>query len=222
MKVLLYNYSINSYTYGVIMSRNEWEAGKVVIPSHSWSKLKKGLQKAHNEQREQILKEAENIQAKLAEKFKGLKNIDPCDVRSFILNFPSSDDSGASEELAILSLKGDSYHTKKITQAMLETIFPKATNQTTEYGGPTDYYVTIDNSDKSVHWHVQENNHAVDDARNSWLGRAFFRELKGIDYGKSKKFGGFFVGNDEYNRDDGDGTNYITARFGKKGENAFI
>ena len=105
---------------------------------------------------------------------------------------------------------------------MLETIFPKATNQTTEYGGPTDYYVTIDNSDKSVHWHVQENNHAVDDARDSWLGRAFFRELKGIDYGKSKKFGGFFVGNDEINRDDGDGTNYITARFGKKGENAFI
>ena len=59
MKALLYNYSINSYTYGVIMSRNEWEAGKVVIPSHSWSKLKKALQKAHNEQREQILKEAE-------------------------------------------------------------------------------------------------------------------------------------------------------------------
>lgn len=203
------------------MSRKEWEAGKVFIPSHSWSKFKKALQKAQNDEREKTLREAEKIQAKLVERFKGLKNIDPYEINDFIYDSSTRDEENVPR-LVILSLKGDSYHTKKITQAMLDKAFPKATNQTTEYGISGDYFLVINNSEKSVHWHAAENNHAVDDARDSWLGRTLFRELKAIDYGKSKKFGGFFVGNDEYNRDDGDGTNYITARFGKKGENTFI
>lgn len=202
------------------MSRNDWEQGIIAIPTHSWSKLKKGLQQAQNNERDRIFKEAISLQEEVVTNFKGRKNIDFDDVINFISAI-SNDESYVVELLVKRSLKGNGYQMKKITQKMLEELFPKATNRTEVYGDPVSAEVIVDNKKKTVSWYVSENNHAVETARTSWIGIALFDELKKIDFGNNKKLGGYFIGNDEINRDDGDGTNYITARFGKKGETAF-
>jgi hypothetical protein len=199
------------------MSRNEWEAGKVYIPSHSWSNIKKALQNAQNSEREIVLAKATKLQEEVVRNFKGQKSIDPQDVKDYLWH-TAKEENKTAIYLVSKSLKGTGYQMKKITNKMLDEVFPKATNRTVHYGDLIECSVTIDNEKKCIHWHVGENNHAVDDARNSWLGRVLFKELGKIDYGQSKKLGGYFVGNDEINRDDGDGTNYITASFGKKGE----
>ena len=199
------------------MSRNDWEQGIVAIPTHSWSKLKKGLQQAQNNERDRIFKEAISLQEEVVTNFKGRKNIDVDDVINFISAI-SNDESYVVELLVKRSLKGNGYQMKKITQKMLEELFPKATNRTEVYGDPVSAEVIVDNKKKTVSWYVSENNHAVETARTSWIGIALFDELKKIDFGNNKKLGGYFIGNDEINRDDGDGMNYVTARYGKKGE----
>lgn len=199
------------------MSRNDWEQGVIAIPTHSWSKLKKGLQQAHNNERDRILKESISLQEEVVTNFKGRKNIDVDDVINFISAI-SNDESYVVELLVKRSLKGNGYQMKKITQKMLEELFPKATNRTEVYGDPVSAEVIVDNKKKTVSWYVSENNHAVETARTSWVGIALFDELKKIDFGNNKKLGGYFIGNDEINRDDGDGMNYVTARYGKKGE----
>lgn len=199
------------------MSRNDWEQGIVAIPTHSWSKLKKGLQQAQNNERDRIFKEAISLQEEVVTNFKGRKNIDVDDVINFISAI-SNDESYVVELLVKRSLKGNGYQMKKITQKMLEELFPKATNRTEVYGDPVSAEVIVDNNKKTVSWYVSENNHAVETARTSWIGIALFDELKKIDFGNNKKLGGYFIGNDEINRDDGDGMNYVTARYGKKGE----
>lgn len=199
------------------MSRNDWEQGIIAIPTHSWSKLKKGLQQAQNNERDRIFKEAISLQEEVVTHFKGRKNIDVDDVINFI-GAISNDESYVVELLVKLSLKGNGYQMKKITQKMLEELFPKATNRTEVYGDPVSAEVIVDNKKKTVSWYVSENNHAVETARTSWIGIALFDELKKIDFGNNKKLGGYFIGNDEINRDDGDGMNYVTARYGKKGE----
>lgn len=199
------------------MSRNDWEQGIIAIPTHSWSKLKKGLQQAQNNERDRIFKEAISLQEEVVTNFKGRKNIDFDDVINFISAI-SNDESYVVELLVKRSLKGNGYQMKKITQKMLEELFPKATNRTEVYGDPVSAEVIVDNKKKTVSWYVSENNHAVETARTSWIGIALFDELKKIDFGNNKKLGGYFIGNDEINRDDGDGMNYVTARYGKKGE----
>lgn len=202
------------------MSRNDWEQGIIAIPTHSWSKLKKGLQQAQNNERDRIFKEAISLQEEVVTNFKGRKNIDVDDVINFISAI-SNDESYVVELLVKRSLKGNGYQMKKITQKMLEELFPKATNRTEVYGDPVSAEVIVDNKKKTVSWYVSENNHAVETARTSWVGIALFDELKKIDFGNNKKLGGYFIGNNEINRDDGDGMNYVTARYGKKGETAF-
>ena len=199
------------------MSRNDWEQGIIAIPTHSWSKLKKGLQQAQNNECDRIFKEAISLQEEVVTNFKGRKNIDVDDVINFISAI-SNDESYVVELLVKRSLKGNGYQMKKITQKMLEELFPKATNRTEVYGDPVSAEVVVDNKKKTVSWYVSENNHAVETARTSWIGIALFDELKKIDFGNNKKLGGYFIGNDEMNRDDGDGMNYVTARYGKKGE----
>jgi hypothetical protein len=74
--------------------------------------------------------------------------------------------------------------------------------------------VTFDLKARTVRWGVSENNHAVERARESWLGRAFFRALDRVNW--TRGTGGTIVGNDEYNSDseyEGGGANYVTASY---------
>ncbi|CAM3836706.1 hypothetical protein VRRI112168_02450 [Vreelandella rituensis] len=209
------------------MSRYDWEAGTIKIPTRAWVPLKKVLRETHNAQRERVHKLAEQVQPRLAAEFKGKRDTHESAVRFFTFDLAEKlcrEESVAdlAAELVLESLKeGSAWQTRKITQAMLDTcVGPKATNKTLHYSGG-EWDISLDDTARTVHWDVHENNRAVEAARESLMGHTLFKELNRIDYGKQKAMGGVIVGNDEYNQDDcglGGGGNYETASFGKAGE----
>jgi len=78
--------------------------------------------------------------------------------------------------------------------------------------------VIFDAEDKTVTYSVPENNHACDNARESHVGRLFFRTMDRINWTRGS--GGCLYGNDEYHRDahhgTGGGGNYVTAAWNQK------
>jgi len=85
-----------------------------------------------------------------------------------------------------------------------------------EVGGG-DGHIYFDKKEHIVAWSVEENNHAVDDARGSKEGKIFFGMLNRVTWTRGS--GGVIVGNNEYNRDDhyeGGGGNYVTATYGNR------
>lgn len=101
------------------------------------------------------------------------------------------------------------------TVADVETRAPKATNKTTEFSFGE---LTVTVNDRTITWDTGENNNAVRDARESWLGKALFAALEKITW--TRGTGGYGIGNDEHNRDsryEGGGSNYVTFRYGPLG-----
>lgn len=207
------------------MSRNEWEAGSIQIPTRAWAPLKKALREAHNDNRDQVLARAERVQQALQAAFKGKRNVQRVDVVREIeraMRGCPGECFEAVDSLVNASLKDDGgWRTSKITQAQLDQhVAPKATNKALSYEGD-GWVIRLDDAARKVHWRVDENNHAVEGARASHMGQALFRLLRKIDYGNRQTMGGVLVGNDEHNRDDNladGGANYVTARFGKAGD----
>lgn len=76
--------------------------------------------------------------------------------------------------------------------------------------------ITWDRERREVSWNVPENNHARDSARRGDFGKAFFQALREVQWTRGS--GGVFMGNDEYNRKAGMGSNYVTAKFGPAGK----
>lgn len=75
--------------------------------------------------------------------------------------------------------------------------------------------VTFADVERTVTWSVSENNHAVERAREGFLGRTLFAMLSKVQWTRGS--GGEIAGNDEYSRDargSGQGCNYVTARYG--------
>lgn len=75
--------------------------------------------------------------------------------------------------------------------------------------------VSFDDKKHTVTWAVSENNHAVERARDSFLGTTLFGMLAKVQWTRGS--GGEIVGNDEYRRDNrgsGGGANYVTRSFG--------
>ena len=97
----------------------------------------------------------------------------------------------------------------------------KANTRTHEYSFNDGVIIFSDDSTKTVTWIVNENNHAVNYAWESFIGKAFRLALSRISW--ASKTGGYFTGNNEYNTDNqnfGGGSNYITVRYGGIGERA--
>ena len=93
--------------------------------------------------------------------------------------------------------------------------FPTAGNNICVFDDE-DCSVVFDNDSKTARWTVHENNHAVEHARASVLGTAFFAAMAKVTWTRGS--GGQIVGNDEYNQDAGrdyagGGGSYVTAEF---------
>lgn len=94
------------------------------------------------------------------------------------------------------------------------------TNRTASWQAGDSGEVALDG--RTVTWEVPEGNRAVDHARESTVGRAFFGFLNRVEWTRGTGSAGF-VGNDEYNREAdyaGGGGNYVTDRFGPLGDAA--
>jgi hypothetical protein len=87
------------------------------------------------------------------------------------------------------------------TKDATAVIGERATNRTTTF--VAGHYGTVTFTGSTVAWDVDENNHAVDNARCTVIGVALFNEFNRITKanGWTSRSGGTIVGNDEYNRE---------------------
>lgn len=103
---------------------------------------------------------------------------------------------------------------RKSVKALRKTML-KLHNSKSRSFSNDDACVTFNDEARTVRWVVRENNHAVERARESFLGATLFAMLAKVEWTRGS--GGEIVGNDEYHRDDrgaGGGGNYVTDTFG--------
>lgn len=99
----------------------------------------------------------------------------------------------------------------------LKTDMAGHTNRTTTFQCGDGATITFDRTASTVRWHVPENNHAVDRARDHPLAVVLFNTLDRVNWTRGS--GGKISGNNEYNReprDAGSGANYVVDEYGPK------
>lgn len=218
------------------MTHNDWESAELLLPAAAVAPLKKHLRETINGFRAEVLAEAKRIH----------RGIDTRSSKRYHREVQASQLSAAATfrrhgghrfeqvYLAALDLldSTNDYHWREkraprqvTSEDMTREGFPVLTNRSTVYpvvGGLSgllvdgDAFLSI--TGRTVLWEVQENNRAVEDARDTLAARALFGYLDGIRWTRST--GGYGVGNDEYHQDDreaGGGGNYVTFRYGPLG-----
>jgi hypothetical protein len=222
------------------MSRYEWEAGTIKIPSAEWAKTKAAIRDAMNRRQTALFVTAEKAHAELVQKLPDLKKqlkaktlsdwdyekaIDRLvdrhmetyrySVRGNALVFDPSDGRDILDKIYV---DHDPKTRKAISPKLrkpLKKDFPLAGNNVNSFQAD-DCSLVFDNEARSVRWQVYDNNHARDHAYATVLGNAFFDAMKKITW--TRDSGGTIVGNDEYNQDagreyEGGGGSYVTHRF---------
>lgn len=218
------------------MTHNDWEHGELVLPSAAVAPLKKHLRETINGFRAEVLAEAKRIRRGIGTRSpeKYHREVQAKQLSIAASRGRSAGDRSKRVHLAALDLlESTSTHhwqekraPRQVTsEDMTREGFPVLTNRSTVYpvvGGLSgllvdgDAFLSI--TGRTVLWEVQENNRAVEDARDTLAARALFGYLDGIRWTRST--GGYGVGNDEYHQDDreaGGGGNYVTFRYGPLG-----
>lgn len=230
------------------MSTYEWERGDVTLPASQWPKFRKALISWWNEDQEEKLEGAKAAWSliKAAQKGKRGKKARNDAALAAVAKFCE----GSIDEYERFSVPD--YFRQERTSKLHESFewlrnffwnYDHATGEwTLRTKGPMkkefDFrpvskdarfsadsggvYITLTNETRTLHYRVDENNHACDRARETPLVSKMFQLLGQVKWGR--KSGGHFYGNNEYNRDPdngaGGGGNYITSAFGPLGEQA--
>lgn len=210
------------------MSRNEWESGTIIIPTAQWAKFKKQLRDRYNVENDRVYEVALKLHEALLTLGKGKRNFDWRSALAALmrettrgygyyaqvkLKYDLDDDLHYKVQNAILP------HDAKRPLKPLKKDFPRATEKTVHFKADYPGQITFDDEQHAVRWSVDENNHAIETARESIMGVALFRALEAVQW--TRNSGGVIAGNDEYNRDDryaGGGANTINSTYGPLGE----
>lgn len=200
------------------MSRYEWEAGTLTLPSAAVPTVKAALRSAALEFRAEIENEVRACRnaftSRSATKWAAHKDawIDKlCDrgQNRWHTTRTMSDDSISLIDQLLRRLDTVRNPTAADFDAVLGA---KPTSRTTRF---TADEATVTIAGRTLHWSTGDNNHAVAHARNSWLGLALFKALGAVTW--TRGTGGALVGNDEYNQEAsgaGEASNYVTATYG--------
>jgi hypothetical protein len=211
------------------MSCYDWERGSVQLPTAAWAKFKADLRDAYNRAVQSDFALMERLHTRVKELIKGKRGVNLAQVFNIELSARSGSAYGGYT---------DHYAFKLIDQEKVERLmlkdgklflpkkkdFPLANTKTTAFSAGYDGSITLNDEKRTVNWEVSENNHAVEDARQSHMGNALFRLLDKVTWTRGS--GGHIYGSDEY-RDDagkeyaGGGGSYIKDTFGPLGEKAF-
>lgn len=206
------------------MSKNEWEGGTLKLPTAAWKPFRDGLAKAYNAQQTRRYELALKVHAWLmGEKAKAPRGAFVFRTAYLAL---TNGGSGLAQDLRKAEFL-DEYALDGVlfSKGKNGLILPKKKDFPLAVATKTESYL-VDEGQASIRlvpktrqvvWHVSENNHAVDSAWESPLGKAFYALLSKVTW--TRGTGGEFIGNDEYNednRDEGGGANYVTHRFGLK------
>jgi len=222
------------------VSRNDWEAGDLTFSVKEFSRFRKAFYEKYNRMRAEDYVTATKVyQAMLAAGKQARRGVDWSAVFAAVTGQTRpSRWLGATELVYALKTLGryeletlllfDRISTPDGTRRLERRKRPRAPRKadfrpasTTrdmvfEMEGGT---VTFRPATRTIRWAVAESNRAVESARESALGRLFFELLRTVQW--TRGTGGTLVGNDEYNRDnlaESGGGNYVTARYGPRGE----
>ena len=202
------------------MSHYDSEHGSIKLPAGAMKAVRSAVVTAYNESRTRLADKATALLPRLLAAGKRKRNFD---WREAIYSMASGSDDASDVMLLLMP-------TKRVVvngvTTYVDTKKPKAPKKKdlgllgarakcVEF---EDGHVSFGEDGRTVTWSVSENNHAVESARESAVGRAFFRALANVSWTRGS--GGTIIGNDEYNRDsdyEGGGGNYVTSRFGPLG-----
>lgn len=218
------------------MSRNEWEKGTIIIPTAQWAGFKKSIREACAAAELHDFNLAVKLVEAVKAKNKGKRNVDwkeELDRESDRTERVSGYWGGTAYAYPFKLLAGHSHYLlrerllaldeksgKYKLRAPLKKDFCTINGKTTTFDA-VDGTLFLDDKKHAASWSVSENNHAVDDARDSFVGSLFFKLLDKVQWGRNS--GGAIIGNNEYNRDAGReaagyGGSYIAISFGPLGE----
>lgn len=225
------------------MSRNDWEAGSIVLPAAAVAPLKAALRDAANKLHADVLAEAKRIHTEVAKGTASIKLHDER-VRAFSSAFWASRGNGMQyrfaaparsayaenvHSLAIRLIDGIAASAARAGKGMrapqlgdVEHLARRYTNKDTTFALPWGEGC-ISFTGRTVTYSSGENNRAAEAGRESLLGTVFFDALSKIAW--TRGTGGELVGNDEYNQDSresGGGANYSTGAWGPIGDAAKV
>ena len=210
------------------MSRNEWEAGTIVLPAKAWPKLKADVRAAYNAHQASRRKLAEEMRRRLVDAAKGKRGFDWNGgigqvVEAMAHERPAAD-CDSLHDVAFVVLPHDRRKPggEGGPKAAKASDYPDASGATKQLS-LGEAGIGFDEATRSVTWSSGENNHAVERAMAHPVARALFQALRRVEW--TRGTGGTIVGNDEYNEDsrqEGGGANYVTKRFGPLGEDPLL
>ena len=220
------------------MSRYEWERGEIKLPSAEFARVRQTIADVDMKHKQKLFDLSQEFWKGLTAKEKA----DPASYAQAYVTFSKKHShvrrngwvgSGCNETISDLPdgldeavrFRRYNYKAKKaITRPkrVLKEDIDFPTNRSVSFGtAGDDGALTFDKKTNVVHWGVSENNHAVDAAHDSDMGKAFFAVLKTVKW--TRGTGGYIRGNNEYHSDpdnNGDGAHYISDGFGPVGADA--
>lgn len=197
------------------MSKYEWERGTIKIPSNQYTALKKAVRDKHNAIQNARYDTLCKVFNSVTNYMKGKRGVDAESLlRGWVyggstpFGFPKLEDWNDWDYHLLFK------RNEKKMLAPKKNMFPLATSSTKAFDCG-EAGIIFDDKNRTVTWHVSENNRAVERAHDHPVAIALFNALDRIKW--TNRTGGQIVGNDEYNRDAdyaGGGGNYVTMEFG--------
>jgi hypothetical protein len=209
------------------MSRNEWESGEIKLSTKEFGSVRRDLIAVYNARQARLFSRAQHLYVNLKELGKGKRGYDyHASLENMLVNGSMrqyvSDVDGADEitdaifpNKQVETEKGFTWQRSRKPQAPKKNQFAPLKQSATVIPVGNEAGIGFKKDLRLVIWRVSENNHSVDRARSTAMGKEFFNRLSRVVW--TRGTGGEIVGNDEYNQDsreNGGGSNYVTARYG--------
>ena len=199
------------------MSCYEWEQGSITLPAAEYLKLRNKMAEFMNRRSEKNYEKALEVWGKVCAAGKGKRNFNwvaAVNEKLWPMDGRDRDDNAFDHNIisGVLIKREDWKPVNKKPAKPQKKAFAKYAQTKLGTLMSAEGAVTFDNKTKTIHWGVSENNHSCESAREHPVGNEFFRLLRYVTF--TNRTGGYIIGNDEYNRDEGDGRNFIKDRFG--------
>lgn len=216
------------------MSCYNWEHGTITLPAKAWATFRTALIKAHNEQQEALLKDAQAAYKAVKAAIKGKRGNARSTAIEAALDAHCTESTQGWHRYSSREVNYDrkyrlerlvckrEYWNGPITLVAPKRkamgILPVSKSAALILDEAT---ITLDNATRTVTWDVPENNRAVERANEHPVAVKMWQLLGKVEWTRGS--GGQIIGNDEYNRDSydcGGGGNYVTKTFSKAEQEA--
>lgn len=203
------------------MSNYEWEEGEIKLSTADFPKMRKAIAAFHNQHQDELFALAQRLHSQLAQGTREDRKQPLTDRLHQLMasqRVPEEDQYRISGTL----IKVDPKAAKSRLKAPLRKEFQHAKSSTLCFGNG-ECSLSFEPKTRLVRWAVGENNHAVDRAWESALGKAFRSALKQVTW--TRGTGGHFRYANEYMRDDdhehSGGGSRISSRYGPLGDQTY-